>query len=309
MKVLVIEDEPAVGYFLQEVVETLGHQCFLASDGEIGFAKFQEENPDLIFSDYQLPKVSGLDLLKKVREEDSGVIFVLMTGHGSEEFAASALRLQANNYLQKPIRFETLVQLLNKYEENVKSMVQRDEIRRMVFHRELELSMGNKLEMVADVVSYLVEEASPWISKNERFGVQLGLYELIVNAIEHGNLAVTFQDKNKLLQDSLHRYQDLIKKRLVDPVLASRRVTIRFSLKEDHLEWLISDEGIGFDWYAIPSPLEGTLDDKVNGRGIYLARFQFDELKFLGAGNKVLLTKKLGENESKVDLENASNKP
>ena len=100
MKVVVIEDEPAVGYFLQEVVETLGHQCFLAPDGEAGLARFQEESPDLIFSDYQLPKVSGLDVLKKVREEDSGVIFILMTGHGSEEFAAAALRLQANNYLQ-----------------------------------------------------------------------------------------------------------------------------------------------------------------------------------------------------------------
>lgn len=292
MKVLIIEDDPSIGYFLSEVVSSAGHEVEVVDDGGKAVERFEMLRPELIICDIMLPNRDGFQILEEIRSRDHDVVFIMMTGQGTEEFAMRALELRANNYLHKPIRFEMITALLEKYSDQIRSRTVRREIGLMITRRETTLELGNRLDRVADVVEYLVNEASTWLSPEERFGVQLGLYELIINAIEHGNLAITYEEKSKALYGSPASLSDLIRKRQQDPRYGNRRVRVEFRFNGERLEWVVSDEGQGFNWYSLPNPLATENQENLNGRGIFLARIQFDELTFLGCGNKVRAVKR-----------------
>lgn len=292
MKVLIIEDDPSIGYFLSEVVSSAGHEVEVVDDGGKAVERFEMLHPELIICDIMLPNRDGFQILEEIRSRDHDVVFIMMTGQGTEEFAMRALELRANNYLHKPIRFEMITALLEKYSDQIRSRTVRREIGLMVTRRETTLELGNRLDRVADVVEYLVNEASTWLSPDERFSVQLGLYELIINAIEHGNLAITYDEKSKALYGSPASLSDLIRKRQQDPRFGNRRVRVDFRFNGERLEWVVTDEGQGFNWYSLPNPLAMENQENLNGRGIFLARIQFDELTFLGCGNKVRAIKR-----------------
>ena len=116
--------------------------------------------------------------------------------------------------------------------------------------------------------------------------VVVGLTELLVNAVEHGNLGITYREKADLLERG--DLQAEIERRLALPELASRRVNVTLERAADTLATRIEDEGDGFDWrpYNDYDP-ERALDP--NGHGIAIARgVSFDEVTYHGRGNVVV---------------------
>jgi phosphoserine phosphatase RsbU/P len=116
--------------------------------------------------------------------------------------------------------------------------------------------------------------------------VVIGLTELLVNAVEHGNLGITYEEKAELLERG--DLQAEIERRLALPALASRRVTVTLRHEPDQLVTTIEDEGDGFDWrpYLDVDP-ERSLN--LNGNGIAIARgMSFDDLTYHGRGNRVV---------------------
>lgn len=114
--------------------------------------------------------------------------------------------------------------------------------------------------------------------------VEVGLTELLVNAVEHGNLGITYDEKSTLLDRG-----DLggeIERRASQPELASRRVRVRVWRTADRIVTAIADEGSGFDWRAFLKRAAEPLDS--NGRGILIAReMSFDRLVYNEQGNVV----------------------
>ncbi len=121
--------------------------------------------------------------------------------------------------------------------------------------------------------------------------VVIGLTELLVNAVEHGNLGITYREKADLLDRG-----DLgaeIDRRLALPAFASRRVRVTLRRAPDSISTWIEDEGDGFDWrpYLDVDP-ERSLD--LNGNGIAIARgMSFDDLTYHGRGNLVVAVVRL----------------
>ncbi len=121
----------------------------------------------------------------------------------------------------------------------------------------------------------------------------VGLLELMVNGIEHGNLGITFEEKGQLLEEG--KWHTEVENRLSDPAYSDRFVTIEFERTKEKIEFLISDEGNGFDVEKYASQKtddDGATDFTLfHGRGIKLARkICFDALEYLGHGNQVRAT-------------------
>lgn len=291
MKVLIADDDPALVFFLTEVIQNCGHIPLTASDGREALQIFEAEQPEIVLSDLRMPEIDGLSLLEKVRKRNPEVFFVVLTGWGSEEEAVRALQLRASNYLIKPVRHEVISQLINKYSQIMNGRLLRSQISRMVQRREMTLRIDNRINLVSEVGDYLLAQTDDLLDQTSRFGIHLGLFELIMNAIEHGNMEINFEEKRRLLQNGPDRLSDMYEKRLQNPTFSGRRVTIDFKMSGTRLEWVIQDEGPGFDYRSLPNPLAPENFEAVNGRGVFLAGFQFDELTFLGAGNKVRAVK------------------
>ncbi|WP_138378836.1 ATP-binding protein [Luteithermobacter gelatinilyticus] len=116
--------------------------------------------------------------------------------------------------------------------------------------------------------------------------IALGLLELLINSIEHGNLGIGFEEKRELIQNG--RLKSEIKRRLALPENRDKFVEVAFDLGDDLATFRITDHGEGFDVDKFfQRPLENNI--LPSGRGIALARSaSFDYMEYLGNGNMVL---------------------
>lgn len=114
--------------------------------------------------------------------------------------------------------------------------------------------------------------------------VSTGIWELISNAVEHGNLEIDCKEKSELIGKGL--YAEEIVKRLTSPKFARRVVSVRFNRTKTRIRIRISDEGPGFDYGSYTQ--NGVMSEGPNGRGILIAReFSFDRIVYHGRGNVV----------------------
>lgn len=105
-RVMVVDDEENIRDVLSNYLTTLGYNVVTAQDGEDALSKFARSGFDLIISDLLMPTVDGLELLKKVRELDKDVIFLMITGYPSIETAVEAIKKGAYDYITKPFHME-----------------------------------------------------------------------------------------------------------------------------------------------------------------------------------------------------------
>ncbi len=123
IKILVIDDDPIFLEMLREFWEKK-ENCKIKTtkNPKKGLEMFESNNYDVIVSDYQMPEINGLELLKKIREKDRETPFVLITGKGNEEVAKKAVNLKVDRYINKnddpQEQYETIIDAI--YEQPIK---------------------------------------------------------------------------------------------------------------------------------------------------------------------------------------------
>ena len=105
-RIMVVDDEENIREVLSNYLETLGYEIQTASDGKDALEKFEAGAFDLIISDLLMPNIDGLELLRKVREKDRDVVFLMITGYPSIETAVEAIKKGAYDYITKPFHME-----------------------------------------------------------------------------------------------------------------------------------------------------------------------------------------------------------
>lgn len=290
MKILIVEDAPLVQNFMCRIVKDLGFECMTAANGKEGLEIYEKFLPNLIISDINMPEMSGLELLKIIRWQDKDVFFIIMTGVGTEETAVQALRLGANNYLRKPVSVVEISMLIEQYASIFRNRTHEDEIFAVIDRKAVSYTFGTSMALVPKVADQLVVEAHGLLDPQIKMDVRLGMFELLTNAVEHGNLGITMDEKRLALENG--EYGDLFRQRMSVPELSGRMVNVTFTFDHDRgCEWLIEDQGAGFDPQSVPSPFNSAAP-LLNCRGIYLARMLFDSVDYLGNGNMVRVCKK-----------------
>jgi CheY-like chemotaxis protein/anti-sigma regulatory factor (Ser/Thr protein kinase) len=284
-RVLVIEDESALRRMLAEGLTRMGHEVLLARDGSDGLEVFEKQRPNIVLTDVRMPGKRGIEVLRHIKTIDPEAKVVIMTGYGNEEIATEALRGGAINYLKKPFSFQDLHEVIEKI-----ANIQNLEInKKFVLEETKRIVMANEIDRVWGVVNQLLICAGNVCGKEKIQELGLALYEIIVNAIEHGNLEITFDEKCEAMKHN--GYEALLRERIADPVCSARRVVIDYRMIPGELHYCVADEGNGFDWqnlaYSDPSrnPLVPC------GRGLFLARIYLDRVEFNRKGNKVHLVK------------------
>jgi two-component system, OmpR family, phosphate regulon response regulator PhoB len=109
-QVLVIEDEDALATLLQYNLEKEGYTVAVASDGEDGLIQAEETTPDLVLVDWMLPKVSGIEVCRRLRgrQETANVPIIMLTARGEETDRVRGLDTGADDYVVKPFSMTEL---------------------------------------------------------------------------------------------------------------------------------------------------------------------------------------------------------
>jgi len=110
--VLVLEDNRDIRAFVRSALDAAGFTVIEALTGWQALREAESHPPDVLLLDWQLPDISGLDVLRALRTGGCKSPAILMTGYGSEELAMIALRLGARDYLIKPFSADELLQAM-----------------------------------------------------------------------------------------------------------------------------------------------------------------------------------------------------
>ena len=132
------------------------------------------------------------------------------------------------------------------------------------------------------------------LEKKTMLSIRLSIYEMLVNAMEHGNLEINYEDK-KLLLEKIPDYQRYLQERAQAEPYSGRKVWLTYLMQNKSLLITIEDEGKGFDTSSLPSPVADNSLSDLNGRGIFITKVNMDEVNYNEKGNKVTLVKQLDQ--------------
>ncbi|MBN2189043.1 MAG: ATP-binding protein [Chitinispirillaceae bacterium] len=120
----------------------------------------------------------------------------------------------------------------------------------------------------------------------KRYFFHLALYEMLINAIEHGNCGISYDEKSRFLERG-GCASDLIQKKCADPAVAAKMVTLNYALHPSYARFVITDEGSGFDWRTVIDAMHTKDNLRLHGRGILITLETVRFLSYNEKGNEV----------------------
>lgn len=288
--VLLVDDDPFNIELMQAYLANTGFHCITASSGEEAWQKINDTGAafETILLDRMMPTLDGLELLIRIKATPHlrDVPVIMQTAANERQQVAEGIKHGAYYYLTKPYSREVLVAIV---EAAVADYANQRALRAGLSKEQT----GRSFLVRADFVCRRMAETKLLAAYIASFfpkpeSAVLGIAEMLLNAHEHGNLGIGYQEKGRLMK----RYAWLpeVERREALPENAHKEVRATLERSDDRLVLTVRDQGAGFD----PTPYLGFDTDRAfeaHGRGIAMARMlTFDELEYLGCGNEVRLT-------------------
>jgi len=293
VNILVVDDNSLDRELLEAYLASTPYELDFAADG-LEAMSLLERNParyDAVLLDRTMPRMNGMELLDRIKHDPRmrTMPVILQTAAATPEEVLEGIRAGAYYYLTKPYDAQTMLAVVGtavqdyaEYKE-LQQRVRRD-VECLSLIQSATLSI-HTVEQARDTASVLVN-ACP---DPER--TVIGLTELLVNAVEHGNLGITYEDKTVL--NAAGTWDAEVLRRLRLPENLDKRVTLVIERTGEELRFTIRDEGPGFDWRKYLEVQPSRAFDN-HGRGIAIARaMSFDRVEYRGTGNEVVALVKL----------------
>jgi CheY-like chemotaxis protein len=289
-RVLVVDDEAINLMLIEDFLEQEQLMLELFTDPLAAWQRLAAPDSDfaLVVLDRMMPGMDGIEFLRRVKAERrfADVPVIMQTAASAPEQVREGLEAGAYYYLTKPYAPEALISIVRAALEDRRARVS---LRTLAAH----IEEAQKLLICAEYGFSTLEEISCLVPVlagicPEPDRVAPGLSDLMVNAVEHGNLGISYREKSLLKWDG--DWEGEIRKRLAQPEFRERRASVRIERTASAISFRIADQGRGFDWRKfLDFDPERVFDP--NGRGIAMARMtSFSRLRYEGCGNVVVAT-------------------
>jgi two-component system cell cycle response regulator len=127
-KVLIVDDAPDTLDIIQKLLSFEGYEVILAVTGEEGVKKVQEEKPDVVLMDINLPGIDGTEALKRIRTINPIQSVIMLTAFATVENAIRALKEGASDFVKKPFENEHLIHIVNQAVEKFRTLAEKDKL-------------------------------------------------------------------------------------------------------------------------------------------------------------------------------------
>ncbi len=286
--VLVADDSTTQAVQFRWYLEQAGFRVVVATNGKNALDMIRQSPPDVLITDLQMPEMDGLELVKAVHAEFPKIPIVLATAVGSEELAAESMRKGATSYVPKRY-IHDLIPTLQRLLAVVQADQASPQLAACATFSEVRFCLSNDETLVGPLIAQLKRmiEGFGLRDVNGALGVATALDEAIQNAILHGNLEVS----SKLREDEDgSAFQILVTQRRQEAGFKDRRAHVRACVTSEWAEFVIRDEGPGFDPKAIPTPTDPVYFDRQCGRGLFLIHAFMNEVRHNDQGNEITMT-------------------
>ena len=117
--ILLVDDEPDLRDVLEIYLTDLGYTVYTAESGEAALRAFHRTVPSIVLSDIKMPGIDGIELLRRIKAESPATEVIMITGHGDMDLAIDSLKLEATDFITKPINDDMLAVALRRAEERI----------------------------------------------------------------------------------------------------------------------------------------------------------------------------------------------
>ncbi|MBI1397760.1 MAG: response regulator [Betaproteobacteria bacterium] len=287
-KLLVVDDEPFNLEIIAEHLDGAGYELVTANDGQEAWdllQKADQDEFDALILDRMMPRMDGLTLLKLVKQEARfrQVPVIMQTAAASKEQVMEGIQNGAYYYLTKPFDGEVLATIVRAaltdragWKDLAREARQEGQILELMMEGAFRFRSLDDARALAQSLANRCPDPT---------NVGLGLLELLVNAVEHGNLGISTKEKARLLHQGI--WEDEVRRRLELPENADKHAVVSFRQDGRTIRFHVKDSGPGFDWKSFEH-FDPARAFEPNGRGIALARqLCFSDLEYLGTGSEV----------------------
>jgi CheY-like chemotaxis protein len=291
VRVLVVDSSPLDCQATARLLEARPEWSLsFVHNGREALQAIAHQPPDVVLSDLKMPKMDGLELLQAIREQFSQIPVIILTKQGSEDIAMRALRSGAASYVAKKSRAEQLISVLEMVLAANQRRQSHHQLMESLTLKHLEFVVPNDRRLIPALINYLQETGVRMgvFGEADRTRIGVALEEALLNALILGNLEVS--SELRLKHDGA--YEKLIALRREKDPYRDRKLTVNARMTLDEAQFIIRDEGPGFDLASVPDPRSLENLDKPSGRGLLLMRAFLDEVRYNDQGNEVTLIKR-----------------
>lgn len=296
-KLLLVEDDIQNVEILLHCLRDQAYEVDVAENGKVALAMLAEKHYDVILLDRMMPVMDGMTMLRRMRADPATreIPVIMQTAATEKHYIEEGIRSGVYYYLTKPFSKQILLAIIKSAMDDQRLLVRLveetdriadrlKEFRRGLIHMQssyFHFKTPLQVKRIAAVV------ASCFPRPQE---VVMGFTELMLNAVEHGNLGINFEEKRDLLLKG--QWEHEVEHRLTQPEYMVKNARLYLERTDREISIAIEDEGQGFDFQRF---LHFSPDraESPNGRGIHLATRDFDSLAFKGSGNRVECVKRL----------------
>lgn len=287
-RVLIVDDHMADRELLFEYLDGAGFEVESCANGTVAWRELQtpERAYDVVVTDRLMPGLDGFELLDRIKSNDrlASVPVILQTAVDDPKSMQEGIAKGAYYYVVKPYDREMLISIVQTaVNDHKRYRILQDDVRRC--NRTVALLRKGRfvfrtLTEAADLGALIAASA------RDPENAVIGVTELLVNAVEHGSLGITYEEKTRLTESG--EWEVEINRRAALPENAGREVRVDFEQVGNELRITIEDDGPGFDWKRFLEVDPGRVFD-THGRGIAIANLlSFTDLRYEGRGNRVV---------------------
>lgn len=288
--ILIVDDDANNVEILGLDLEDGGYEILTGCDGVEGWEVLQQNKDRIcaILLDRMMPNMDGMEFMARLKADESVALkpVIMQTAAAEKSQVAEGIRAGVYYYLTKPYNVEVMQSVVRAaISDYADFSALRSELQE--HKQKLQLVKESRFEIgsLGDA-RYLATFLANYYPDSQR--VVFGISELLINAVEHGNLGITYADKSRLHSED--RWEEEVKTLQELPENKDKKVLVHFERSDDDITLTITDDGDGFDWqhYMEIDPDRATHS---HGRGIALSKMMsFDSIEYRGTGNEVVCT-------------------
>ncbi len=290
--IAVIDDEEVIRFALQKKLARMGYNVLSLEKAEdfLYLMKDAETRIDLVITDIKLRKMDGIELLRRIKAMEKPMPVLIITGHGNVEEAITALRLGANDFIRKPFDINDVASSVRAIVRGIQEKELEENFARFADYQKTVYSIPVDSALINTISYRLTRDLVPsgLCNYTTAENVSLALREAISNAMFHGNLEISSELRE---EGGIKRFNEEIELRKAEPEFEGRMVKLACEITRDYAEYVIEDEGRGFDVAGLPDPRDPENFFKNSGRGILIIRIHMDEVSWNEKGNIITMRK------------------
>ena len=286
--ILIVDQDPFGSGRLEAFLEKGGYRLQVLRDQQVAWERLESapDRHEVIILGRGMAHGNALELLGRIKRHPvlQGIPVILETAPGAREEIMTAIQAGAWYCLAQPFDEALLGSVLGAAIED-RGRYRRLQEGNCLAGRALDRMHEGRfyfrtLEAARDIATVLAGLCP------DPARAVIGLAELLINAVEHGNLGISYAEKSHLCDE--RRWDEEVARRLADPRYANREVEVRYRRGPAAIEVVIRDQGEGFHWqpYLEMDPDRGV---DTHGRGIALSRrISFDRIEYRAGGREVV---------------------